>query len=188
MFVASFAVVAVMSFAKPPVVVDVDTKAKLQVIAFQAVRDGDTKTLTEYFAAGFSVNDANPRGDTLLCVAAYNGQPDVVALILKQPGVKIEARNKMGLTALAAAAFKGDVAIAKLLVKHKADANAANESGQTPLMFAALTGRTEMVKYLLEAGADPAAMDKSKNTASSLARGQGAKELAESIEAARKKP
>ena len=189
MFVASFAVIAMLSAPKPPAIaVDADTRAKLQLIAFQAVRDGDTKTLTEYFAAGFSVNEANPRGDTFLCVAAYNGQPEVVALILKQPGVKIEASNKMGLTALSAAAFKGDVAIAKLLVKHKADANAANESGQTPLMFAALTGRTEMVKYLLEAGADPAAMDKSKNTAASLARGQGAKELAESIEAARKQP
>lgn len=178
---------AVLIPSAPPVVLDAETKAKLQAIAFQAAREGDTKTLKEYLAVGEPVNATNARGDTLLCVAAYNGQADAVALILEQPKVDVEVRNRMGLTALSAAAFKGHVEIAKQLVKAKADPNAANDSGQTPLMFAALTGRTEMVKYLLEAGAKPTAKDKVGNTPASLARGQGAKELAELIEAATRK-
>ena len=43
-------------------------------LAFQAAREGDTKTLEEYFAAKQPVNGKNKRGDTLLTVAAYNGQ------------------------------------------------------------------------------------------------------------------
>lgn len=171
----------------PPVVLDAETKAKLQAIAFQAAREGDTKTLKEYFSVGEPVNATNSRGDTLLGVAAYNGQADAVILILEQSKVDVEVRNRMGLTVLSAAAFKGHVDIAKHLVKAKADPNAANDSGQTPLMFAALTGRTEMVKYLLEAGAKPTAKDKVGNTPASLARGQGAKELAELLEAAARK-
>ena len=154
-----------------------EVAAKLQVIAFQAARDGDTATLKEYFAAAQPVNGLNARGDTLLTVAAYAGQTDAVALILKHPKCAVDTKNKMGLTALAAAAFKGHVEIAELLVKAKADVNAQNGSQQTALMFAALTGRTKMVEYLLKAGADAAVTDKSGNTALSLAKTQGADDV-----------
>ncbi len=154
-----------------------EVAAKLQTIAFQAARDGDTVTLKEYFAAGQPVNGANARGDTLLTVAAYAGQDMAVALILKQPKCDVDARNKMGLTALAAAAFKGHVEIAERLVAAKADVNAQNGSKQTALMFAALTGRTKMVEFLLKAGADAAIADKSGNTALSLAKTQGADDV-----------
>ena len=56
-----------------------EVAARLQEIAFQAARDGDVETLTEFFAAGRPVNEVNKRGDTLLIVAAYNGQPKAVA-------------------------------------------------------------------------------------------------------------
>ena len=151
--------------------------AKLQAIAFQAARDGDTTTLKEYFAAGQPVNGTNARGDTLLTVAAYAGEAEAVAMILKQPKCEVDAKNKMGLTALAAAAFKGHVGIAEQLVKAKADVNAQNGSRQTALMFAAIGQRTKMVEFLLKAGADAATADKSGNTALSLARGQGADEV-----------
>lgn len=154
-----------------------EVAAKLQVIAFQAARDGDEVTLKEYFAAGQPVNGLNARGDTLLTVAAYAGQTDAVKLILRQPKCKVDIKNKMGLTALAAAAFKGHVEIAEVLVKAKADVNAQNGSKQTALMFAALTGRTKMVEFLLKAGADAAVVDKSGNTALSLAKTQGADDV-----------
>ncbi len=159
-----------------------EVAAKLQAIAFQAARTGDLETLKEYFAAGQPVNGANKRGDTLLTVAAYSGQAEAVSLILKQKRVEVDAKNAMGLTALAAAAFKGEVAIAKALVAAKADVNAANDSGQTALMFAALAGRTTMVEYLLKAGADAKAKDTSGNTPLSLAKGQGAKDVVKLLE------
>lgn len=182
----SLALVAFLTVASPPqaVALTPEVAAKLQEIAFQAARDGDTETLTEYFAAGRPVNDTNKRGDTLLIVAAYNGQPKAVAVVLKQAKVQVDARNKMGLTALTAAAFKGEVEIAKALVAAKADVNAANDSGQTSLMFAALAGREKAVEYLLQAGADPKAADKDGNTPLSLATGQGADEVRKLLEGA----
>lgn len=170
-----------------PVRVTPEVAARLRQIAFQAARDGDLDTLRAYFRAGRPVNDPNPRGDTLLTVAAYRGQAEAVELILDQPKVEVDARNKMGLTALSAAAFHGHTAVAKTLVKAKADVNAANASGQTPLMFAALAGRTETVAYLLEAGAKPTAADADGRTPLSLAEAQGADEAAALIRAAIRK-
>ncbi|QEL20268.1 ankyrin repeat domain-containing protein [Limnoglobus roseus] len=183
-------VLAALSTSPQPkaVVITPDVAAKLQEIAFQAAREGDLDTLREYFAAGRPVNETNKRGDTLLIVAAYNGQPKAVALILKQTKVEIDARNKMGLTALSAAAFKGEVNIAKALVEAKADVNAASESGQTALMFAALAGREKMVEYLLTAGADPKAMDKAGNTPLTLAKGQGAEGVQKLLQDASQAP
>ncbi len=167
-----------------PVVISPEVAAKLSQIAFQAARESDLETLDAFFAAGRPVNEPNARGDTLLIVAAYNGQEKAVELILAQPKVEVDARNKMGLTALAAAAFKGHVGIAKKLITAKADVNAANGNGQTALMFAALTGKVEVVKYLLTSGADPRATDKNGNTPLGLARGQGAEEVVKQLERA----
>ena len=168
---------------KGPVPITPEVAAKLRDIAFQAARDDDLDTLKAYFASGLSMNDVNPRGDTLLTVAAYNGKEKAVELILSQPKVKVDARNAMGLTALAAAGFRGHTSIAERLVRAKADVNAANGSGQTALMFAALAGRVKTVEYLLSAGADARAADKSGNTARSLALGQGADAVVRLLEA-----
>lgn len=154
-----------------------DAASKLQTDAFQAARSGDEDKLKEAFKAGYSVNEPNARGDTLLTVAAYNGQPKAVAVILTQPKVDVEAKNKLGLTAVAAAAFKGHADILTQLVDAKADVNAANESGQTPLMFAVQSGKLKAVEVLLKAGAKADAKDKEGNTALNLAKKQKADEI-----------
>jgi len=182
-----FALLVVLAHLVPspkPVALTPEVAAKLQTIAFQAARDGDKVTLKEYFAVGQPVNSTNARGDTLLTVAAYAGQDEAVALILKQPKCEVDAKNQMGLTALTAAAFKGHIEIAEQLVKFKADVNARNDSQQTALMFAALTGRTKMVEYLLKAGADASITDKAGNTALSLATTQGADDAVKLLKAA----
>ncbi len=168
----------------PRVVLDEATRGKLQAIAFQAAREGDLDTLRAYFQAGLPANGVNARGDTLLTVAAYNGQPKAVALVLAQPGVEVDRRNGMGLTALTAAAFKGDLDALKLLHAAKADVNVANARGQTSLMFAALSGRTKAVEWLLANGADPKPADQDGKTALSLAETQGAADAAKLLRAA----
>ena len=159
-----------------------DDAAKRQTAAFQAARTGDEDELKKAFTAGLSVNEPNARGDTLLTVAAYNGQPKAVAVILKQPKVDVEAKNKLGLTAMAAAAFKGHADIITQLVEAKADVNAANETGQTPLMFAVQSGKVKAVEALLMAGAKSDAKDKEGNTALSLAKKQKADEIVKVLE------
>ena len=167
-----------------PVALTPEVVAKLKEIAFQAARDGDGDTLRHYFESGRPVNEVNARGDTLLTVAAYNKQEAAVEVILKQKGVEIDARNKMGLTALSGAAFKGDAAVCKRLLAAGAGVNAASRTNQTALMFASLSGKLEVVELLLAAGADPKAQDKAGNTPLSLAKGQGAEAVAKRLEGA----
>ena len=167
-----------------PLVPDNASAVKLRDTAFQAARNGDVKTLEEYFKQGHPINETNPRGDTLLIVAVYNGQAKAVDEILKQPKLDINAKNKAGFSALTAAAFKGHVEIAVALVKAKADVNLANASKQTPLMFAAQAGKTKMVEYLLKASADPKVIDASGETALSLAQTRNAKDIVTLLEKA----
>lgn len=159
-----------------------DAAAKLQTAAFQAARTGDEDKLKDAFKAGLSVNEPNARGDTLLTVAAYNGQPKAVAVILKQPKVDVEAKNKLGLTAMAAAAFKGHDDIITQLVEAKVDVNAASEGGQSPLMFAVQSGKVKAVEVLLKAGAKVDAKDKEGNTALSLAKKAKADDIVKVLE------
>jgi uncharacterized protein len=150
--------------------------------AFQAARTGDEAKLADALKAGVGVNDPNARGDTLLTVAAYNGQPKAVAVILKQPKVDVEAKNKLGLTAASAAAFKGHADILTQLIDAKADVNAANEHGQTPLMFAVQSGKVKAVEVLLKAGAKKDTADKEGNTALSLAKKAKADDIVKALE------
>ena len=167
-----------------PVVLDPATVAKLREITFDAAREGDVKTLEEYFKTGQPAEITNNRGDSLLILACYHGHDDAVRVILEQPKTPIDARNKMGFTALTGASYKGYVGIVKQLAAKKADLNSANEKGQTALMYAAMFGRTEVVKFLVEQKADIRARDSGGKTALDLARSQGAADAAKVLEAA----
>ncbi|MDQ3045522.1 MAG: ankyrin repeat domain-containing protein, partial [Chloroflexota bacterium] len=149
-------------------------------------RNGETEPLGEYFAAGYTADFANARGDTPLILAAYHGHADAVRLILDQPDRAVDRLNQMGFTALAGASFKGDVAIVRLLIQAGADVNATGPGGKTPLMFAALTNREAAVELLLESGADPLAKATDGSTAASLAAGQGSAALAERLSEGRR--
>lgn len=75
-------------------------------------------------------------------------------------------------------AFKGNLAIAELLLSAGANPSYRNSAGQTPLMMAALFNRRAIIDVLLQAGAKLDAIDTQGNNAASLALGQGNQELA----------
>src|SRR4051812_20384237 len=60
-----------------------------------------------------------------------------------------------GTTPLLMAAFEGDVAEAKRLIKDGADVRALNDYGVNAMQLAADNGNTELIALLLKAGADP---------------------------------
>jgi ankyrin repeat protein len=84
-------------------------------------------------------------------------------------GVDVNVPEADGATALAWAAHRDHLEIARLLIKAGADANAANELGVTPLMLAAVNGSAPLVGLLLEAGADPSVARPSGETALMMA-------------------
>jgi len=69
-------------------------------------------------------------------------------------GVDVNALNKRGATPLHAAAAKGKLAVAKLLISRGADLTLLHENEFTPLHLAADRGHVELIDLLVESGAD----------------------------------
>src|SRR5680860_1334413 len=75
---------------------------------FDLARAGD-RQLVELVGAGLPVNLTDPRGNTLLMLAAYHGHAGLVADLAAR-GADVERINDRGQTPLAAAVFKGALA------------------------------------------------------------------------------
>lgn len=153
---------------------------------FQYARMGHAEELAALFAQGLPANLRNDKGDSLLMLAAYNGQLDATRVVLEAGGDP-ELANDRGQTPLAGAAFKGETAIAKLLLDHGAQVNGIGDGTRTALMTAAMFDRTEMVDLLLARGADPDVRDASGKTAADMARAMGAQATPDQLDRAPRK-
>jgi uncharacterized protein len=88
--------------------------------AFEYARNGDLDPLVQMLDAGVPVNLTNGAGDTLLILAAYHLQADVVRELLAR-GADHDRINDRGQTALAAAAFRQHEGIVSELLDAGAD-------------------------------------------------------------------
>jgi uncharacterized protein len=88
--------------------------------AFEHARNGDLDRLVEMLDAGVPVNLSNAAGDSLLILAAYHVQPDVVRALLAR-GADHARVNDRGQTALAAATFRQHPGIVADLLDAGAD-------------------------------------------------------------------
>lgn len=150
---------------------------------FQYARMGHAAELADLFSQGLPANLRNDKGDSLLMLAAYNGQAETARIILDHGGDP-EISNDRGQTPLAGAAFKGDLAMVTLLLDKGADVDGTGDGTRTPLMTAAMFDRTEMVAFLLSRGADPDKRDGNGQGAADLARSMGAEKTPAQIDAA----
>ena len=87
---------------------------------FQLERDGETERLAAYVDAGVSPDLTNERGDSLLMLAAYNGNPDTVRALVGR-GAAVDRANDRGQTPLAGAVFKGYGEVVRVLFEAGAD-------------------------------------------------------------------
>ncbi len=86
--------------------------------------------------------------------AVFRGDLDKVKRALDSGEVKIGDRFDSGFTLLHAAAIRGDVPIAELLVERGAQVNdLRNDLKRTPLFLASMNRRQAMVEWLLDHGA-----------------------------------
>lgn len=97
----------------------------------------------------------NPQGATLLMVAAYHGQAELVRALV-EAGADVnrfcrvaEPRFPSGITALHLAVMNGQTATAEALLELGADPNAKEENGNTPLHHAVLRRNFALTKVLL---------------------------------------
>ena len=80
----------------------------------------------------------------------------ISSLVATNPGL-VHSREKDGSTPLHAAAWKGELEVAKVLIDLGADVNALSENdhyGTTPLHAAAHANNRDVVRLLLDSGAD----------------------------------
>jgi hypothetical protein len=103
-----------------------------------------------------------------LHAAAREGDLGRLRALLRS-GVRLEARDSTGFTALMVAVANGRSETARILLQAGADVNASTPRGWTALMQATSTGRAEAVQLLLDAGADPDARDREAGTALDIA-------------------
>jgi len=100
---------------------------------FDLARAGD-RQLVELVGAGLPVNLTDPRGNTLLMLAAYHGHAGLVADLAAR-GADVERINDRGQTPLAAAVFKGAPDVVEVLLAATADPHAGQPSALETARF-----------------------------------------------------
>ncbi len=96
----------------------------------------------------------NGTGAKELCAAVRKQDTAAVKQLLdKKTNANVQDPD-LGITALAWAAYHGNVEIAGLLIAAKADVNGKNRDGSRPLHAAVFTGHSDVLELLLGKGAD----------------------------------
>lgn len=126
-----------------------------------AAKLGDAREVARQVAKGMDANSTDENGNSLLILAAREDQPKVVAELLRQRGIKVNARNAVGDSALMLASLKGHTEVASLLLGAGAD---FSHDGWNPLLYAAFEGRLPIVELLLAKGANPNARAPNQST------------------------
>ena len=167
---------------------------------WRAMQRDDAASLQALLARGMDPNTVDERDEPALIVALRTGLPDTAALLLRQPGLRVDQQNALGETALMLAVYReqpatvtallargarvdqpgwtplhyaadvGAVTLAEVLVNAGARIDARAPNGTTPLMMAARNGHGGMARWLLERGADRAARNALGYTAAEFAR------------------
>lgn len=137
--------------------------------ALSSARLGDTRQLVDLLDRGIDVNTVDEQGNTLLILAAREGNADTVESLLKyRPS--LGQRNLAGDSALMLAVLRGHDKVAAQLLAAGAP---VNQEGWAPLHYAAFEGHLDLVERLIAAGAAIDALAPNKSTALMLAARNG---------------
>lgn len=139
---------------------------ELDMKFIEAAAAGHVEEVSFYLSQGADLNAVDIKGRTALHRACYY-RPRTVAFLLKQEGLKIDAKDKEGKTPLHIAVSISNN-ILKMLVKAKANVNIKLDHS-SPLHTAAEASNFNAVKILVEAGANINAVDRFNRTPAFLA-------------------
>jgi len=117
-----------------------------------AVKSGNTQTVSALVKQKTDVNAAEGDGTTALHHAAYGNNLELTRILLRA-GANANAVNRYGVGPLRLAVEAGNPAVVEALLKAGADPNATLPQGESVLMTAARTGDPATVRQLLVAGA-----------------------------------
>ena len=117
----------------------------------QLCLDGKLAEVRSSLARGEDVNSKGPSGTTALIIAVGRKHNSIVKLLLDQPAVDVNVKDKYGGTALHLAALDNNAEGARMLLLHK-DINSADvidEDGETALMSAVRLRKEEVLRELV---------------------------------------
>jgi ankyrin repeat protein len=127
---------------------------------WDAAKRGLLDDLQAFVSSGVEPDARDRCGRTPLILASYYGNRSVAEWLIGN-GANVNAKDAPGprgekgsMTSLHAAAEKGQLEIAKLLLEHGAKPNPKMTNGYSPLMLAAESGRVPLVKLLVKHGAN----------------------------------
>lgn len=161
-FILSIALMVFLGFS-------VAAKAGAYEDMLHAIHMDDEKAIVELFRRGMDADTVNPKGETLLMLAAREGKPGVVKTILAARP-KVYLRSPLGESALMLATIMGHTETAQLLLEAGAP---VNHSGWTPLIYAAARNRTDIARLLIAKGAELNAAAENGTTALMMAAREG---------------
>ncbi len=140
---------------------------------FKAVKADDATTVAQLLARGFDPNSPSEDGQQPLFLALREGSGKVVGVLLQTRGVRVDAANVAGETALMMAALRGQLPWCTRLIELGA---AVNRSGWTPLHYAATGPQGQAAALLLEHGAQIDARSPNGSTALMMAARYGSED------------
>jgi len=117
---------------------------------FNAIRKDEVKVISSLFDRGFDPNTVDLNGEPAILNCLRHESFKVFELIVKHPKTQVNVRNSHGESALMLVSLKGELELAKTLIKRDAD---INHPGWTPLHYAASGGHTPIVHLLLQESA-----------------------------------
>ncbi len=140
---------------------------------FKAVKADDAATVTQLLARGFDPNSPSEDGQQPLFLALRESSANVVGALLQARGVRVDAANAAGETALMMAALRGQLPWCARLIALGA---AVNRIGWTPLHYAATGPQAQAAALLLEHGAQIDARSPNGSTALMMAARYGSED------------
>lgn len=130
-----------------------------------AVQLGNPKIVEKLLQAGSQVDTAEPiSGNSALHTAVLHAFNTEIVELLLNAKADVNAKNKLGNSALHCAVERADFEMVKFLVDSGADVNARNSLGRTALHLAAAGHYNEMLKFLLDRGAKVGVKDEEGKT------------------------
>ena len=121
-------------------------------LLYQLCMDGKLAEVRAALARGEDVNEKDSIGTTALMFAVLKKHNSIVKLLLDQPAVDVNVKDKWGQTALHRAAYVNNPEGARMLLLHKDfnSANVTNNWGTTALMIAVKNRKEEVLRELVE--------------------------------------
>ncbi|KDO18723.1 hypothetical protein SPRG_15513 [Saprolegnia parasitica CBS 223.65] len=127
----------------------------------RACGDGRISVVDALLLAGADCNAANSHGITPLMGAAYLGHTAIVARLLQETLINVDAEDESGRTAIFCAVQSlqttdAPLAILSMLLAAGANVDSASDHGHTALYLAAMLGSVEILQLLVAHGANVA--------------------------------